>query len=558
MSHQDSLKQLMADLQARNLDRRSFVTRASALGLSARAMTMLLGAVGVAAPAGVAAAAAQEASGTLRFAVTTDPETLDPQMTSNGSAWEVFNRIYSSLVYQDIDLTYKGLLAESWETSADNLEITFKLKEGITFHDGSAVDAEAVKFTYERLATEGAKNPNHEMAKTITVTAVDPLTVTFTFETPSAIFFHAISDGYGGILSPAAVEAGGEDYGRAPVGTNSYKLSDWQTGTTVTLAAFEEFKAVEGYFTNTGPAKIAEIQYKVIPEEFAQTASLETGEVDAVQLSATDLPRFENDDRFEIFPSSGTGVMYLGMVRVRPLMEDPLVRKAVAHAINRQEIVDTLFSGGLAQATATPLPPSVPGYNEELEALAPAFDIEAGKALLEEAGWIEGEDGIREKDGEKLAPLLYTTTATDMGQLATLIQAQLRLIGVDAKINQLEVAALLDFTPKGEHDMLLLSYGWGDPNALYLFLSTDRLPTSNRTHYSNPALDELLVKGQQELDWDARMQVYYDAQTILLEDLPWVPLFMPISKTAIAKNVKDVGMFPHSGWVLIHDATVEN
>src|SRR5687767_13469782 len=128
MSQQDSLKQLMADLQARNLDRRSFVTRASALGLSARAMTMLLGAVGVAAPVGVAAAAAQEASGTLRFAVTTDPETLDPQMTSNGSAWEVFSRIYTSLVYQDIDLTYKGALAESWETSADSLEITFKLK----------------------------------------------------------------------------------------------------------------------------------------------------------------------------------------------------------------------------------------------------------------------------------------------------------------------------------------------------------------------------------------------------------------------------------------------
>ncbi len=554
MAQRDSMQALIADYQARTVDRRSFIARAGALGISGKAIATLLGVAGVAIPAGIAA---QEASGTLRFAVDTDPETLDPQNTSNGAAWTVFNRIYSALVYQDLDLTYKGFLADSWETSDDSLEITFTLKEGLTFHDGTTVDAEAVKYTWDRLADTGVKNPNHELAQGIEATVVDPLHIKFTFTSPSATFFHAISDGYTGILSPTATEAAGEDYGRQPVGTNSFKLADWQTGTLVTLGAFEDFSTPEGYFENTGPSKIANLEYKVIAESFQQVASLETGEVDAVQLTATDLPRFENNDQFAIFPSNSTGIAYLGLTQVRPITGDPLVRTAIAHAIDRTEIVDTLYTGGLAEACSTPLPPSVPGYNAELEALAPAFDIEAGKALLDEAGWVAGDDDIRTKDGEPLALQLYTTTSTEQGQLATLIQAQLRKIGIDVQINQLEVSALLDFTPKGEHDLLLLSWGWGDPNALYLFLSTDRLASSNRVHYSNPEVDALLVQGQQELDVDARMQIYYDIQTILLKDLPWVPLFMPISKTAISTRVKDVGMFPTSGWVLIHDATIE-
>jgi peptide/nickel transport system substrate-binding protein len=547
---------LLTDLRERNTNRRAFIQRATALGLSARAIAMLLGGMGVAVPASIATAVAQEHGGSMAFAVTTDPETLDPHNTSNGAAWTVFTEIHSSLFYQDLDLTFQGLLAESWEISEDNKEITLKLREGITFHDGSEFNADSVKYTFERLADVGAKNPNFEMAKAITVEVIDPYNVKLVFEEPNAAFFNAFTGGYGAMLSPEATEAAGDQYGRQPVGTNAYKLKDWQTGSTVTLEAFEDFAAAPAYFENQGAPYISELVYRVIPESFAQVASLETGEVDAVDLSAADLPRFENDDRFEIFSARLPEMGYLGLTRTRPMMEDPNVRKAIAHGINRDEIINTVFEGGLAEACSTPLPPSVPGFSKELEAESPAFDVEAAKALLEEAGWVEGDDGIREKDGQKLEPQLYTTTATDSGQLATLIQGQLRNIGVDVQINQLEVAALLDFTPKGEHDMLLLSWGWSDPDVLYLFLSTDRLETSNRVHYSNPDFDALLVKGQQTIDQEARMQVYYDAQKILLEDLPWVPLYMPIDKTAVAKRVKNAEIFP-TGGLLLNDAYIE-
>jgi peptide/nickel transport system substrate-binding protein len=557
MSHQDSLRQLLDDVQAHRIDRRSFLQRGIALGMTPRALGTVLVSAGVAVPGSIAAAAAmQEAGGTMAFAVSSDPETLDPHITSNGAAWEVFNQIYSSLVYRDLDLTYKGLLAESWDVSEDNKEITFKLREGITFHDGSEFNADSVKFTIERLAEIGAKSPIYDMALAITAEVVDPLTVKLVFETPNAAFFNGFEGGYGGMLSQNAVEAGGDDYGRAPVGTNAYKFSDWVTGSTVTLAAFENYTTPEEYYENKGAPYIQELLYRVIAEPFAQVASLETGEVDAVELTATDLPRFENDDRYEIFEERNASLGYLGLTRIRPLMEDPNVRKAIAHAIDREEIVSTLFEGGLAEAASTPLPPSVPGYNEELEAKSPQFDQETAKSLLEEAGWIEGDDGIREKDGTKMQPQLYTSTSATLGQLATLIQGQLRNVGVDVVINQLETAALLDFTPKGEHDMLLLTWGWSDPDVLFLFLSTDRMGSSNRVHYSNPDFDALLVEGQQTLDQDARMEVYYKAQEILLEDLPWVPLYMPITKTAVNKRIQGLQVFPTGGF-LKNDAYIE-
>lgn len=557
MSSQDSLRQLFDDVEARRVDRRSFLQRGIALGMTPRALATVLAGAGVAVPGSIAAAAAaQQSGGSLAFSVSSDPETLDPHITSNGAAWEVFNEIYSGLVYKDLDLTYKGLLAESWEISDDSKEITFKLREGITFHDGSEFNADSVKFTIERLAEIGAKSPIYDMALGITVEVIDPLTVKLVFDAPNAAFFNGFEGGYGGMLSQSAVEAAGEDYGRQPVGTKAYQLSDWVTGSTVTLGAFDKYTTPEEYYENKGAPYIQELIFRVIAEPFAQVASLETGEVDVVDLTATDLPRFENDDRFEIIESSNTTLAYLGLTRIRPLMEDPNVRKAIAQAIDRDEIVGTLFEGGLAQAVSTPLPPSVPGHSEELEEKAPKFDPEAAKTLLEEAGWVVGDDDIREKDGVKMQPQLYTNTSATFGQLATLIQGQLRNVGIDVVINQLETAALLDFTPKGEHDMLLLSWGWSDPDVLFLFLSTDRMGSSNRVHYSNPDFDALLVEGQQTLDQEDRMEVYYKAQEILLEDLPWVPLYMPITKTAVNKKVKGLKVFPTGGF-LKNDAYIE-
>jgi len=555
---QDSLRHLLDDLENRQLDRRSFLQRATALGLSARAMTMLLATAGTAVPVSLKLAAAQEAGGSFTYAVTTDPETLDPQMTTNSAAYTVFDEIYSTLIYQDLDLSYKGLLAESWTTSDDNLSVTFNLREGITFHDGSPFNADSVKYTFERLQNEGARSPIYEdVMKISEIEVVDDKTVTLTFSEPSATFFNAISNAYGAMLSENAVTAAGDDYGRQAVGTNAYKLGEWQTGSLVTLDAFDDFAAAPGYYENQGRPYIDQLAFKVLPEAFTQVASLESGEIDAVDLTAADVPRFENDDRFEIYTSQSSGIAYLSLNMNRPKLSELPVRQAIAHAIDRDEIVTSIFDGGLAEPVYTALPPSIQGYSEELADEAPHFDAEKAKSLLEEAGWVEGEDGIREKDGERLSFTMHCTTSTTRAQMATLMQAQLRNVGIEVEITQMELAALLDFTPAGDHDMILLGFTWGEPDALYLFLSTDRIGTSNDAHYSNPDFDELLRQGQQTLDMEQRLPIYHDAQRILIEDLPWVPLIMPINKTAVNKRVEGIKVFP-TGGLLLNDASVSD
>ncbi len=555
MAQQDSVRTLLADLEHRRLGRRDFVQRAGALGLSARATAMLLGTAGVAVPASVMAAA-QEQGGTMRFAVTTDPETLDPQVTTNSAAYTVFDMIYSTLIYQDLDLTFQGLLAESWEISDDNLNVTFHLREGITFHDGSPFTADSVRYTFERLQESGSRSPIYEEINKITaMEVVDDRTITLTFSEPSATFMNAISNGYGGILSESAVAEAGDEFGRVASGTNAWTLEDWQTGSLVTLHAFEEFNAAPGYYENRGRPYIDSIEYKVIPEAFTQVASLETGEIDAIELTATDVPRFENDDRFQIFTSRTTGINNLGLNPTRPLTSDVNVRRAIAHAIDRDEIVNTLFEGGLAEPVYTALPPSIQGYSAEIEEMAPHFDLEEAERLLAEAGWERGDDDVLVKDGEQLAPVLYTTTSTANGQIATLVQAQLRKVGIDMTIEQMEIAALLEFAITGEHDIILLGYNWNEPDALYLFLSSDRLESSNQARYSNPEFDELVRQGQRTLDHEERMAIYYDAQKILIEDMPWVPLYMPITKTAVASRIQGVDIFP-TGGLLLNDAWV--
>lgn len=551
-------RHLRSLVETGQLNRRQLLQRAAAAGLGGRAVLALLAAgSGVAWEASTVLAQTPKRGGEISFALQTDAATLDPQVTSDPNAYTIFANIYSTLVYQDLDLSYKGLLAESWQTSPDNLSITFKLRQGITFQNGDPFTADVVKYTFNRLAQVGVKSPIYDDVKKITkIDVIDPTTVKLTFAQPSATFFHAIANAYGGMLSKAAVEKAGNNYGRQPAGTGPYSLKSWQTGSLVTLSVFPDFKAAEGYYTNRGAPYIASMAYKIIPEASSQTASLETGEIDSADLSATDLPRFEHNSNFQIFTSQVTGLTYLGINATRPLMSDLKVRQAIAHAVNRQEIVDTVFTGGLAQPVYTPLPPSIQGYNKELESLVPKFDVDQAKTLLQQAGYQAGSGGIMQKDGKPLKPVLYTTTSTTSGQVATLIQGQLRKAGIDMQIKQFEQATLLDLTPKGEHDLLLLGYEWGEPDALYLFLSSDRLKSSNRVHFQNPQFDQLLKQGQQTLDTKKRMQIYYDAQKIVIEQLPWVPLYMPLTKTAVAKRVQNVKVFP-TGGLLLNDAWIK-
>jgi peptide/nickel transport system substrate-binding protein len=510
-----------------------------------------------AAPATGGNAPRSTVGGNVTFAAITDPETLDLHQTSNPVASTIFGWIYEPLLYQDLDNSYKGLLAESWTVSPDNKTITFKLRNGITFTDGSALNAAAVKFTFERLKRVGAKSPIFETFKSVArMDAPNELTFVLGLSEPFAPIFHDLAVSYAGILSPSAVGAAGDKIDRAAVGTGPYKLKDWQTGQQVVLERNDTYNHPPAFFKNRGAPFIQELRYRVVPDPATQIAALDAGEIDVLGLQAKDIQKYAGDKRFATFDSFTYGLTYLGFDAARPPFDDAKLRRALSNAVNKDEIVQTVFGGTLAKVACCPIAPSIQGYDEKLKQFELKYDVAAAKSQLDAIGYRVGSDGLRTKpDGSAFKPVLYTTTSSDHTKIATLLQAQLKGVGIDMQVKQLESAALLAATPKAEHDLYLNGYSWNEPDMFSLFLSCDRVKSSNRVLFCDQKLESLIKAGRTELDQAKRMQIYFDAQKYTMEQAPWQPLYMPVSKTAVAAKVADLKQ-GQAGGLLWHDAYV--
>ena len=504
-----------------------------------------------------AATAASKVGGTVTFTAITDPDTLDPHKTSNPVSSTIFGFIYEPLVDQDLSNNYIGRLAESWTVGPDNKVLTFKLRKGVKFTDGSPFNAEAVKFTFERLQRVGAKSPIFETFKNVVgMEAKDESTFVMTLKDPYAPIFHDLQTSYAGIMSPSAVKAANDDIGRSAIGTGSYKLKEWQTGQQIVLERNADYAWPAAFFANRGAPYIQEIRYKVIPEPNSQLAALEAGEIDSLGLQAKDLPRYQNDARFKIYDSLTFGLTYLGFDAKRKPFDDPKVRHALAQAVNKQEIVDVVFEGKLARASCCPIAESIQGYDPKLKEFELRFDPAKAKSEPDALGYKAGANGLRTApDGAAFKPVLYTSNSDTHGKIATLLQAQLKAVGVDLQVKQLESGALLAATPKAEHDLYLNGYSWNEPDMFSLFLSCDRVASSNRVLYCNPELEKLIVAGRTTLDQAKRMQIYFDAQKLTLQEAPWQPLYMPVGKTAVSVRIQDLkqsasgGLYWHDAWV---------
>ncbi len=495
--------------------------------------------------------------GTFNVAAITDPETLDLHQTSNPVASTIFGWIYDTLVYQDLDTSYKGLLAESWSVSADNKTLTFTLRKGLKFTDGSPFNAEAVKFTFERLKRVGAKSPIFETFKNVTsMDTPDDATFVLNMAEPYAPIFHDMATSYAGILSPSAVKAANDDIGRKAIGTGPYKLKEWQTGQFITLERNADYKQFQAFYANKGAPYIQELRYKVIPEPTTQLAALDAGEIDLLGLRAQDVPKYGGDARFKIYDSYTFGLTYLGFDTARKPFDDAKVRQALSYAVNKDEIVQVVFEGKLAKAQCCPIAESIQGYDPKLKEFELKYDAAKSKQLLDGLGYKAAANGPRASpDGKPFQPVLYTTNSDTHGKIATLLQAQFKAVGVDLQVKQLESGALLAATPKAEHDLYLNGYSWNEPDMFSLFLSCDRVKSSNRVLYCNQDLEKLIKAGRTELDQAKRMQIYVEAQKLTMQEAPWQPLYMPVNKTAVSTKIKDVKQ-AQSGGLLFHDAYI--
>lgn len=496
------------------------------------------------------------AGGTLTRAMTTEPSSLDPQGAAASGLNLVLPYLFDTLVYRDTDNTYKPYLADSWQASPDGRVVTFMLKKGVTFHDGSPLNAAAVVFTFQRFQKTGTKSPIYAGVRDIAgIQAIDDLTVRFSFDKPSATFLSTLSQPYAAILSPSAVQAAGEDLARKATGTGLFKLEEWKPGVSMTLVRNPDYAWAPPAVKNKGPAQFERLVFKVIPDANTQLSSLLAGEVDVAFLNEpAHFQKLEADKSVQVYRETLDSLIYLGYNCARAPFNEVKVRQALSYAVNKAEIVQTAL-GGLGEIADTLLPPTLPGYNAELKRYGQGYDPARAKTLLTEAGFTQSADGSWQRDGKTLGGTLLTSTRAPNGSIAEVLQSQFKKIGVTFAIQQLDSAAVMNATTEGKFDLLLWRYDWNDPDVLNMYLSSSRIKQTNRVSYSNQAADALFERGLREMDPKARNQIYYDAQKLLLTEAPWQPLYVPVEGLAVSNRVQGLAIGA-MGRMLVNDVTL--
>ncbi|SJZ34676.1 peptide/nickel transport system substrate-binding protein [Cetobacterium ceti] len=453
-----------------------------------------------------------------------DAKTLDPHATNDQPSSRVSSQIYDRLVEQDLNMNIVPGLAEKWEQE-DDLTTVFYLRKDVKFHNGEKLKASDVKFTLDRM--KASPQVSHIIGAIDKVEVVDDYTVKVITEKPFGALTSHLSHTATSIMNEKAVKAGGDNYGQSPVGTGPYKFDKWDAGDRIVLSANEN------YFKGEAPTK--EVIFRNIPEGTNRTIGLETNEVDiAYDIEPIDKDMIKSHDKLDYVEEPSLSMSYIGFNTEKAPLNDVKVRQAIAHAIDTDTLIDVVYQGGAVKANS-PIGPKVFGYNKNAKAYE--YNPEKAKAMLKEAGYTK-----------PIAIKLWTNDNPTRRDIATIVQDQLKQIGVDVTIETLEWGAYLDGTARGDHDMFIL--GWvsvtGDADyGLYpLFHSSAKGGAGNRSFYSNEEVDNLLDKGKNSVDVEERKEAYEKVQEIVQEEVPVYTIAYTSQNIAKQKGVEGFHMHP--------------
>jgi peptide/nickel transport system substrate-binding protein len=478
----------------------------------------------------------ESSGGTLVFGRGGDSESLDPAVTTEGESFKVTENIYETLInFGEQDTEIEAGLAEKWEPSADGLKHTLKLRKDVKFHDGTDFNAEAVVFNFERWKAGNKERfyyYNSQFGDVIKeVKAVDEYTVEFTLNRVLAPFYKNLAMSPFAIASPAAVEKHGDKFIENPVGTGPFKFKEWKRNDKITVVKNED------YWQKDLP-KLDSVIFRVIPENSARLNALNTGEVDLIDgVNFSDVKQIEDNADLQTFFRPSLNVAYLGLNNERGPLKDKKVRQALNYAVDKQSLIDAFYAGAAEPAT-NPMPKTVAGYNDAVKDYE--YDPEKAKALLKEAGFEKGFEM------ELWAMPVARPYMPDGKKVAEALQANFAAVGVKAKIVSFEWATYLEKARNGEADAFLL--GWtgdnGDAdNFLYVLLDQDSIGSNNYAYYKNQQVHDLFIKAQSTNDQAEREKFYKEAQVLIKDDAPWVPLVH--SEPALAGKADLTGFLPH-------------
>jgi len=482
---------------------------------------------------------------TIVVGMKNDIMTLDPAMHRDRETETVIRNMFDGLVTRTTDMEIVPEIAESWEAVTPT-EWVFKIRKGITFHNGEKLDADDVVFTFERLITEGAIDGQTSPRKGLLgplekVEKVDEYTVKFILSEPWPVLLRMLP--HQQIVPKDYIEEKGNQYfAEHPVGAGPFKFVSGNLKEEIVMERYEDYYGGSPDLPPVGPTPAKRVVFKIMPETSSRVAALQRGEANIIQAVPPSLvSQLESDPNVKVKTCTGTRVHFIAMNTSKPPFDDVRVRRAMNYAVDMDEIVETIL-GGNGYALAGPLLPMAFGYNDELKPYG--YDPEKAKQLLKEAGY---ENGFN----------LVIDCREDKKEIAEAVASQLRKIGIDASVRVWDWGVLKPKALKGERKMVVADWGNStlDPYGILnpQFITNDR---GNYAVYSNSRVDELLKTAASIADQEKRKALYKEAQQIIYDDAPWIFGYGTNVIEACTANVENWEPSPDSR-INLHDVKLK-
>ncbi|MCI2265466.1 ABC transporter substrate-binding protein [Sediminivirga luteola] len=483
--------------------------------------------------------------GQLTVALRDEPVQLNP-LVDQGSGAHSVRPVVDSLVWDNGDGTYSPWLAESWEVSEDASHYTFHLRDDVTFHDGEHLDAEAVKANFDFVVDPENRSTGSTAKLQPEATVVDEYTLEVQLEAPESSFLTLIAAPYFGILSPRQLQDDPESLADTLIGTGPFVFDEWVRGQSLTYTKNEDYAwGPEG--THGGPAYLDSIRYVFLPEDQTRYNALLTGEADVVDYVPAEYNQevLDSDEyTSDSFLLPGVGYTLHLNTRQEPF-DDVRVRQALLHGLDREGIVASSTFG--AYPVQEYLAETTPDFKQDLENTI-EFDPDLANQLLDEAGWDERDsEGYRTRDGERLSTEVPFNSENQLDQ-RTLEQVQIdaRELGFEVSLLPVPAAEHSERMYNGDYGILASFQSESTGMQLWRLYGSDNVSDgetigSNASFLSDPELDELLAQARQSADPEERAGYYGQAQELLPELAPAVPLHSRARTFAAQPYVGGVG-----------------
>ena len=487
--------------------------------------------------------------GIARIVTTANPASWD-LTKSTWATWQGISYMYDRLLtFNEAEELQPGL-AVSWEFSDDGLEYLLNLREGVTFHDGEPFNAEAVKFNIQRHIDQpdSAFYATYEPVDRVEV--IDEHTVKIVLKEIEVFFPYTGLAQWGALqLSPKAYGETGETYSEHPVGTGPFKFESYEPGSSIKFVRNDDYWG--------GAPLLDGIEVRIIPESSVQLIEMEAGTVDYIQAQPKDVELLQSKGM--VIESTITpGAQFISLNVSKEPTSELAVRKAIALAIDRDTIIDEVLFG-YAEKSRAGVNSQSPFYHDDIPMIE--YDPERAGAILDEAGWVMGSNGIRQRDGKPLFVNILSAEYTNWGLLNQIIQEQLKVIGIDSQIQTLEWNAYLDQWRENQGDWHVTFHSQGSITAASAPIQASWAPSNFWTitqidDATTPELQELAERLEainQDIlsnpDPEARKALAREAQMLFQENQLTVWLWHAATISAIQPRLKGY-WFSHAGRVL--------